>query len=154
MKRFISFMLALVLMCSLTACNQKNMKTVTLHIEDSGVLGQYVLEAEDNVVNKITQITTMDCTGFVEEQFAIIEEAVATYTEIYEAIEGVTYKVEISETSMVETLVIDATNENTLATLAEQGLMPLDEGEHIALDQTVESMCAEGWTVAETSTDK
>lgn len=154
MKKLFSFMLALALMCSLAACNQKKIETVTLLIEDSGVIGQYILEAEDNVVQKITQVTSMDCTGLVEEQFAIIEEAVAEYSAIYDAIEGVTYNVEITDTSMVETLIIDATNAETLKTLSEQGLMPVEEGDFIALDETVESMCAEGWTVSETSTDK
>ncbi|MBE5955803.1 MAG: DUF1307 domain-containing protein [Lachnospiraceae bacterium] len=154
MKKILSFILAAILLLSLTACNQAETKTVTLHIEDSGILGQYVLEAEDNVVHTITQTTTMDCTGFVEDQFAIIEESIAEYKAIYEAIEGVTYNVEVTDTSMVETLIIDATNKETLNALSSQGLMPMEEGDFIALDKTVESMCAEGWVVAESSTDK
>lgn len=154
MKKIMSFLFAVILLVSLTACNQAKTTTVTLHIEDSGILGQYVLEAEDNVVQKITQTTTMDCTGFVEEQFAIIEESIANYKAIYAAIDGVTYDVEVTETSMVETMIVDATNQETLKALSEQGLMPMEEGDYIALDKTVESMCAEGWVVAESSADK
>jgi len=154
MKKILSIMITAILLCSFTACNQAKTKTVTLHIEDSGILGQYVLEAEDNVVKTITQITTMECTGFVEEQFKILEDAAAEYKTVYEAMEGVTYDVEITEKAMVETLTIDAANKTALDALFEQGLLPLEKGDYIALDQTVEALCADGWVVAESSTDK
>lgn len=154
MKKTVTFILTCIFVMCFTGCNQAKTEKVTLHIEDSGVIGQYALEAEDNVVHTITQTTTMDCTGFVEEQFAIIEEAIAEYKGIYESIEGVTYNVEITETSMVETLIIDASNMETVQSLSSQGLMPVEDGDFIALDKTVESMCADGWTVAESSTDK
>ena len=80
MKKILLFMMTTALLLSFTACNQAKTKTVTLHIEESGILGQYTLEAEDNVVQTITQITTMDCTGFVEGQLEIIEEAEAFRT--------------------------------------------------------------------------
>ena len=38
--------------------------------------------------------------------------------------------------------------------LFEQNLLPLEKGDYIALDKTVEALCANGWVVAESSTDK
>ena len=146
MKRLFTLMLAVILVLSFTACGKSEPQTVTLHIEDSGVISQYVMEAEGDVVHTIKQTTTMDCTGFVEEQFAIIDEAVAQYQAIYDAIEGVTYHVEVTETSMVESLTIDATNMDTIKALSDQGLMPVEEGDFISLEKTVESMTADGWT--------
>lgn len=154
MKKIVTFIFMCIFALSFTGCNQAKTEKVTLHIEDSGVIGQYILEAKDNVVHTITQTTTMDCTGFVEEQFAIIEEAIDEYKGIYETIEGVTYNVEVTETSMVETLIIDATNMETIKSLSSQGLMPVEDGDFIALDETVESMCADGWTVSESSDNK
>ena len=154
MKKIVTLVLTCLFVLSFTGCNQAKTEKITLHIEDSGVIGQYVLEAKDNVVHTITQTTTMDCTGFVEEQFAIIEEAIDEYKGIYDAIDGVTYNVEVTETSMVETLIIDTTNMETIKSLSSQGLMPVGDGDFIALDETVESMCTDGWIVSESSTDK
>ncbi len=154
MKKLFLLMMTASLLFSFTGCNQAKTETVTLHIEESGILGQYVLEAEDNTVQTITQITTMDCTGFVDGQLEIIEKAAEEYKLIYDAIDGVTYNVEIKDNSMIETLTIDATNKTTLEALFEQNLLPLEKGDYIALDKTVEALCANGWVVAESSTDK
>ena len=149
MKKLFSLILAAILVCSFAACSKKDAKSVTLTLEASGVLTEYSMEADGDIVHTITQTTTMDCTGFVEEQFNIIDEAVAQYQALYDAIEGVTYNVEVSDTAMVETLIIDATNAETLKALSEQGLMPVEYGDFISLDKTVETMTADGWVAAE-----
>ena len=137
MKKLFTLMLALLFVFSFTACGKSEPQTVTLHIEDSGVISQYVMEADGDVVHTIKQTTTMDCTGFVEEQFNIIDEAVAQYQAIYDAIEGVTYSVEVTETSMIEFLTIDASNMDTIKALSDQGLMPVEDGDFISLEQTL-----------------
>ena len=148
MKKIVTIALALLLITSLAACKKSDPQTITLNIEDSGVLSEYILEVDGDVVHTIRQTTTMDCTGFVEEQFAIIDEAVAEYKAIYDAIEGVTYEVEVTETAMIEKLTIDATNKDTLKTLSNQGLMPVESGDYISLEKTVKSMEGDGWVVA------
>ena len=149
MKKLFTLMLAVVLVFSLAGCKKSDPQKVTLNVEDSGVLSEYIMEADGDVVHTITQTTTMDCTGFVEEQFKIIDEAVAQYQAIYDAIEGVTYNVEVTETAMIEMLTIDATNKDTLKLLSEQGLMPIESGDYISLEKTREAMIADGWTLAE-----
>ena len=149
MKKLFTLMLAVVLVFSLAGCKKSDPQKVTLNVEDSGVLSEYIMEADGDVVHTITQTTTMDCTGFVEEQFNIIDEAVAQYQAIYDAIEGVTYNVEVTETAMIEMLTIDATNKDTLKLLSEQGLMPIESGDYISLEKTREAMIADGWTLAE-----
>ena len=147
MKKYLTFLMAVILVFSFAACKKSDPQMVTLNIEDSGVLGTYTLEADGDVVHTIKQTTTMDCTGFVEEQFAIIKEAASEYETIYNTIKGVTYEVELTETSMIENLTIDATNKEALKELSEQGLMPVESGDYISLEKTVNSMEAEGWVV-------
>lgn len=148
MKKIMTFLMAVIILLSFAACKKSDPQTVTLNIEDSGVLGTYTLEADGDMVHTIKQTTTMDCTGFVEEQFTIIKEAASEYETIYNTIKGVTYEVEITETSMVEKLTIDATNKEALKELSDQGLMPVESGDYISLEKTVNSMEAEGWVVA------
>ncbi len=147
MKKYLTFLMVIIIVFSFAACKKSDPQIVTLNIEDSGVLGTYTLEADGDMVHTIKQTTTMDCTGFVEEQFAIIKEAASEYETIYNTIKGVTYEVEITETSMIENLTIDATNKETLKELSEQGLMPVESGDYISLEKTVNSMEAEGWVV-------
>ncbi len=149
MKKILSFILAVIILLSFTACKKSDPQIVTLNIEDSGVLSTYTLEADGDVVHTIKQTTTMDCTGFVEQQFDIINEAITEYEAIYNAVEGVTYEVDVTETSMVEKLTIDATNKDTLKELSDQGLMPVESGDYISLEKTVKSMEADGWVIAE-----
>lgn len=149
MKKILSLILAGMMILSLAACNSSEPQTVTLNIEESGILSEYTLEANGDVVHTIRQTTTMDCTGFTEEQFAIIDEAIQEYKALYAEIEGVVYDVAVNETAMVETVSIDVSNEETVAALSEAGLMPVEGEGAISLEKTVESMVELGWTVKE-----
>lgn len=149
MKKFFTLLLAGLMVFALAACSKSDPQTVTLFIEESGVTSYYTMEADGDIVHTIKQVTSMDCTGFTEEQFAIIDESVAEYKEIYEAIEGITYNVEVTDTAMTETITIDVSNETTVSTLSEQGLMPVEGEGAISLEKTVESMTEQGWVVQE-----
>ena len=148
MKKIFTFLLAAVMILSLAACGAKE-QSVTLTVEDSGIISVFVLEATGDTVHTIKQTTSMECTGFTEDQFAIINESVEQYKEIYAQIEGVEYDVEITDEKMNENITIDVSNKETLSILADQGLLPLDnvDAETISLKKTVENMTEQGWVV-------
>lgn len=148
MKKWFSFLLTAMLLLALTACGSKA-QTVTLLSEDaeSGISTKYTMEADGDIVHTITQVTTMDCADFTEEQIDVIKESVEQYKTIYTEVEGVTYDVEITETAMTETIVIDASNEATMTALSENNLMPIEGEGAISLEKTVDSMSKQGWTV-------
>lgn len=150
MKKWFTWILTGILIFTLAACGSKSQTVTLLYDEtDTGIKTTYTLEADGDVVHTITQVTTMDCTDFTEEQFDIINESVEQYKGIYEAIEGIQYDVKITDTSMVETITIDVSNEATVTSLSEQNLMPVEGEGAISLEKTVESMTGQGWTVQE-----
>lgn len=148
MKKWCSFLLTAMLLFALTACGSKA-QTVTLLSEDteSGISTKYTMEADGDIVHTITQVTTMDCSDFTEEQIDVIKESVEQYKAIYGEVEGVTYDVEITDTAMTETIVIDASNETTMSALSESNLMPIEGEGSISFEKTVDSMTEQGWTV-------
>lgn len=148
MKKWFSFLLTAMLLLALTACGSKA-QTVTLLSEDaeSGISTKYTMEADGDIVHTITQVTTMDCADFTEEQIDVITESVEQYKAIYAEVDGVTYDVEITETAMTETIVIDASNEATMTALSENNLMPIEGEGAISLEKTVDAMSEQGWTV-------
>ena len=146
MKKLFPFIIACIMMISLVACGEKE-QTVTLSLVDSGLVTHFTLVAEGDIVHTIHQVTTLDCTGYTEGQLDVVKESVAQYKTIYNLIDGVTYNVEMTETSMIETFTIDASNKETISTLSTQGLMPIDGGGTISLEKTIKSLESQGWVV-------
>ncbi len=152
MKKIFAFFLVACMAFSLTACSEKE-QTVTLIIEDSGVYGEYTIKAAGDLIHTIEQTTTMDCSGYTEDQLDILQDFIDEYKAIYADIEGVTYDASISETAMVETIKIDVSNEAAVSALTEADLLPLEGEGDLSFEKTVASMKEQGWTEKE-STDK
>lgn len=148
MKKILYAILAAVMLLSLAGCGAKE-QSVTLTVEDSGIIGVYVLEATGDKVHTIKQTTSMDCTGMTEDQFAIINESIEQYKAIYAQINGVEYDVQIADNTMKETINIDVSNKETIATLVDQGLLPIDnpDAASISLKQTVDNLTEQGWVI-------
>ena len=151
MKKIITVILAGLLLFSMTACNKSDPQTVTLTIEDSGILGEYTIQADGDKINTVTLITTMDCTGYSEEQLALIEESMNEYRAVYEDIDGVVYDVGITDSVMIESLTLDTTKEDAVKELSDLGLLPFDTEDDLSLEKTVEYLEEQGWSTAETS---
>lgn len=150
MKKMLFTILASLMLLSLTACGSPEPETVVLTYEANGTLIDYELEAINDIVQTITQTTTVDCSMYTEDQILIIEETAAEYATIYGEIEGVTYSTEMVGTDLVETLIIDATSSETLQTLNDEGLLPIEGSDSaISLEKTVENLEALGMTVKE-----
>ncbi|MBO5460862.1 MAG: DUF1307 domain-containing protein, partial [Ruminococcus sp.] len=131
-------------------CGNSEPTTVTLTMEQNGATIDYKLDAKGDVVQTITQTSTVDCSAYTEEQLAVIEESAGQYAASYEGIEGVTYSIETVDTNLVETIVIDATNSDSLQELSDLGLLPIEgSSSSISLEKTVENLEALGMTVVE-----
>ena len=152
MKKLLSLIVVCALSFALAACGGTEIEEVkgaaTCTIEQDGVSVKMVMDAKGDVVTKITQTSVMSLEGIAEEQIeqlnAILEETKASY----EGIGSVEYSAELTETELVETIVIP-TDEETLAAVIEAGLLPVD-GEDVtalSLEMTKENLAAAGWTV-------
>lgn len=148
MKKILCTILVGLMLLSLTACgSDPKTKTVILTLEESGTTIDYKLEALDDVVQKITQISTVDCSSFSDEELSIIQSSAKEYASAYEAIEGVTYSIDIDSTNLVETITIDTTNTDSLQELSASGLLPIDgTADSISLEKTVENLKELGMT--------
>ena len=150
MKKILCAILTGLMLLSVTACGNSEPTTVTLTMEQNGATIDYKLDAKGDVVQTITQTSTVDCSAYTEEQLAVIEESAGQYAASYEGIEGVTYSIETVDTNLVETIVIDATNSDSLQELSDLGLLPIEgSSSSISLEKTVENLEALGMTVVE-----
>lgn len=150
MKRFMCAAFTVLMILALTACGSTDPQTVVLTTEQNGVPVEYQLDSLGDTVQTITQKSTVDCSMYTEEQISLFEASINEYAATYEAIEGVTYSSEFVDTNLVETICIDATNSDTLNSLSEQGLLPIDgTSSKIPLKRTVENLQSQGWTIKE-----
>ena len=149
MKKLLCVLLSAMMLLAMTACGGKE-QTALLTYDASGVAMEYQLEAKGDIVHTITQTSTIDCSVYTDEQIAMIEESVAQYQAQYDAIDGVTYKAEVSGTNFIETIKIDASNEDTLNTLSSLGLLPIEgDSSSVSLEKTVDNLVGQGWVVVE-----
>ena len=66
-----------IFMCGLTACSEEEVQNAaTATLAQDGMTMKMVFDAKGDVVTKITQDTTMDLTGFTEDQIAEVNSAV------------------------------------------------------------------------------
>lgn len=150
MKKIISVMLSLYMFCALAACGEPKQETAvcTLTLDQQGIVYEITLEAEDDIVQTLTQVTSVDLSRYDEDQVKTLEASVESYAKVYEAYEKVSYKIERKDQMMYETIVIDATDAETLETLKEAELLPIEgEANHISLDATVKQLESVDWDV-------
>lgn len=149
MKRLFCLILTNLMILSLIGCGGKEQSTTLLY-EESGVTMEYKMDAKGDIVHTITQTSILDCSEYTEEEIAAIEELVAQTGASYEEYEGVTYESAVEGTTLKEIITIDASNSDTLTTLSEAGLLPIDgDSTKISLKKTVESLESQGWVVQE-----
>ena len=150
MKKAISAILVVTLLLALVGCGSAEPQSVTLVYEEDGVYMEQLLEANGDKCHTMTQTTTIDCTGWPEEQMQLLEEAVAEYSSIYAQYESVTYTTKTEGSSFSEIVVLDISNAELVKSLSEAGLLPIEgEAKYISLKQSVENLTAQGWTVKE-----
>lgn len=151
-KRKLCAWITICLLLVLSACGGGKTQTVKLSYSVVGVTMEYQLEAAGDRVKTITQNSVVDTSVYSEEEIQMILDSMNEFAGTYEAIEGVTYTTEATDETLTETLVIDATNRDTLQTLIEAGLLPMEGEENflfISLEKTVAGLEEQGWVVVE-----
>ena len=153
-KRMVCALIMAVAVTALTACgfgaNEpeeiKAAKTATL--EQNGVTMKMIFDAKGDRVTKLTQESSISLEGYTEEQVAELDAAVEAAQETYSGIDGVEYSSSKEDGYLIETIVIP-TDERTLKTVVEQGLLPVDDENvtQLSLQSTVENLEASGWTI-------
>ena len=149
MKKLVCILAMCIFMCGLTACSEEEVQNAaTATIEQDGMTMKMVFDAKGDVVTKITQETTMDLTGFTEDQIAEVNSAVEAAKENFGGIDGGEYTAEEKDGQLIETIVMP-TDEDTLRVMIDQGILPVDNEEltQLSLDATVENLESSGWTV-------
>lgn len=145
MKRIMCFVLACIMVFSLTACGGKE-QTKVLTIEQNGVAMEYQIDAKGDSIHTITQTSSIDCSGYSADDIAMIEASIAEYATIYEAYEGVTYSSEVTDTAIIETIKLDVSDGDLVQSLSDAGLLPVEgDGTNLSLEKTVANLTAQGW---------
>lgn len=150
MKKFLGVVLAGLLSVACAACggSKSEAAVCTLEIENVGVVYEMTLEAENDIVHTLTQVTTVNLSAFPEDQIALLDENIEQYEEVYKEYEGTEYSAEVKDNMMYETIVIDLTNTETVDALREAELLPIEgESNGISLEKTMENLESLGWTV-------
>lgn len=151
MKKLLCTILSGLILFSLAACGtEPEEKSVVLTLEEDGTTIDYQLDALDDTVQKITQTSSVDCSAFTEEELSSVLDSADEYTAVYEDLECITYSVEIVDTKLVETIIIDTTNSDSLQELSDAGLLPIEgSADTISLEKTVENLKELGMTEKE-----
>lgn len=150
MKKIICTILATIMVLSMVACASE--KTVVMTSEDtaSGVSYEVEFEAKGDIIQTVTQKSTIDLSLYSSEQIEAMSAELDRLKTQYEEIDGVTYTAEVTDTMLVETIVIDATSDSTLEEISDAGLLDLEgEANAISLEKTIDSFESMGFTVIE-----
>lgn len=149
LKKALCLGLAGIMALCLVACGGEE-KSVTMISEQDGVKVEYTMDAKGDVVHTITQVSTIDCSAFTDEDLELIKASAEECSKVYGEYEGVEYSYSTEEGYMHETIVIDVSDMDMCKELAEQGMLPIEgNAKFISLKLTIESMEEQGFVVQE-----
>ncbi|MBQ8663972.1 MAG: DUF1307 domain-containing protein [Eubacterium sp.] len=154
MKKFLCVMLACIMVLAMAACGSPNSEPVAetkvMNISVDGVVIEYKMDAVDDIIQTLTQTSTLDKAMFAEDEVAAFEASFEQYEAIYAEIEGVTYETQSTDTELIEIITMDVSNSDTIKTLADSGLLPVDGStKRLSLSGTVEGLQEQGWVLQE-----
>lgn len=149
MKKIACMFLTCILLLAMTACGSfGESESATLTLSVDGITISYELEAENDIIQIITQVSTLEKAAFTYADVDSFEASFLEYQTIYDAIEGTTYQTESTEDALVETITLDVSNSKTLQTLASQGLLPVEGNtKRLSFSNTVEELQSQGWVL-------
>lgn len=150
MKKQLCALMVGTAMLGLTACGgeEEVQNAATATLEQNGVTMTMTFDAKGDVVTKITQESVIDLSGYTEEQIDSLNSTVETAEETYADLENVEYSCEEEDGKLVERIVIP-TDKETLQSVVEQGLLPVDDENvtQLSLEATVDNLESSGWTI-------
>ncbi len=140
MKKWFKMIFATFMLCMVVACGSKEATTTTLVGDFDGINYSIILDAEGDKVTQLTQITTMDLSGYDEETISLLEESIKEYETIYSEYDCATYTTELSDVEFKETITFDLSKPDYINELAEAGVLPLENDEKVAYISLKESI--------------
>lgn len=148
MKKILCLLLVLSTTILLVGCKAEK-STTTFTMTADGLENEMVLDAEGDKIVKITQKSTMSLEGYTEDQIALMESTIDSQKAVYEAIDGVTFKTDKTDTGITFIATMDVSKKDTLDTLVDQNLLELtgDNKGALSLKATKESLTSGGWTI-------
>lgn len=150
MKKMLCALMLCAVMLGVVGCGEKeevkNAGVATL--EQNGVVMTMRMDAKGDAITRITQESVIDLTGYTEEQIEAINATVESAEDLFTGVENVEYTCEEKDGALVETIVIP-TDEETLAAVIEQGILPVDneDSKVLSLEATLDNLESSGWTV-------
>ena len=146
-KKIMCGVLAVMMLFCLTACGSSAKdQTVVLTYEQDGVSMEYKMDAKGDVIQTITQTSTIDCSAYTEDDIALIEASIQEYAAIYEEYDGVDYSSETVDNAIIEIIKLDVSDSALVQSLADAQLLPIEgEGTTLSLEKTVENLTSQGW---------
>ncbi|MFV0364780.1 MAG: DUF1307 domain-containing protein [Suipraeoptans sp.] len=127
---------------------EAEIQSATYKISQAGFELEIVLNAQDDIINKIIQSISISYEDNTEEEIATIEESISAKNEIYDNMDGITYTSEIKDKTLTERFEIDVTEEN-ISEIISNSLLPITVSEDTdvlsfkALGEELENT---GWT--------
>lgn len=145
-KNLILGVILIFTMAVIAGCGAKK-QTATCTIDKDGAEYEMLIDAEGDSIKKLTQTTVLSLDDFNEEQIGIIESQIESIKEIYDAIDGVTYKAERTDKEFKEIVEISC-EKKTLNEVIDQGLLPVEgNSDKLSFKKTKEGLEKSGWTV-------
>lgn len=146
-KRLTCVLLMGAMMVMFTACGVGK-QTATCTAEQNGVAMEIVIEAYNDIIQKWTQTSTISLEGVDDDTMAYLNALIETSKAMYAPFEKVSYTTTTTDTEMVEVVVIDMSDSDTIKSLVEEGLLPVEgNASKLSLKLTVEGFEKQGYTV-------
>ncbi len=151
MKKLLCGIIAVIAIFAITACGTSGeSESAVIKCEVEGITIQYEMDAVNDIIQTLKQTSTLDKAAFTVADVDAFEISFADYKAIYGAIEGVTYETESTDTELIEIITMDVSNKETLQTLADQGLLPVNGNtKRLSMSNTIEELTSQGWVLVE-----
>ena len=151
MKKILVTILFTLMSLGCIACKTKYETAVcTIIPEDAaGVSIQIILDAENDIVQTLTQQTTIELAYYQEKELESLDKVIDFYEEIYQNYSGVEFRAEVKDNEIYyETLIVDMTNKNTVTSLRKNDLLPLEgEANKTSLHKTIKHLESLDWNI-------
>lgn len=146
LKKLFCVLFVAIVAIYMFACGNPTRETGICTYEGVGVVITITMEAESDIVKKMTQTSTMDKSQYTDDQVLEIYTASDNAAVVYNSIDGVKYSMEEKGGKIVETIIMDVSDGDTLKALVENGMLPVQGSTSaISLNKTLESLESQGW---------
>lgn len=154
-KRISAILLSGMMVASLAGCGSQKEEKAVLRCkqEQQGYTVEMVFDAKGDKATRLTQTSTLDVAELPQEALDAVDESLKKMEDTYKEMKGVDYSYKKEESKIVETIVIDL-SEETIKSMSESGLLPIQSNSDkpvkmISIKQSRESLKENGWTIEE-----